>query len=108
VLVSGGNNSITLFLMDGATGTLKSAVVNVSQSLSLNVPKNDFYILYLKNSHSLSSTNNKQILVKIYYYFYNYVFGFVGSILLVPCIILVLHSYLAERSAAKINKNRMN
>ena len=97
VLVSGGDNLIAVSLMDGTTKTLTSDIVNISQSILYDTPKNDFYILYLKNSYNLSSTNSKQILVKIYYYFYNYLFGVVGTILLVSGSILVLYFYITKR-----------
>ena len=103
VLVSGGDDSITISLMDSSTNVLEGSVVDIFGSITLDVPKNDVYLLSLKNDHSPLLTNDKDIIVKVYYYFYNYILAFSGGIMLVSGSLFALYSGLVERKKVPPN-----
>jgi hypothetical protein len=82
VLVDGGDGQISAQVLDiGLNNITKEGNVDGSGVFAFEVPKNDYYSLYLRNTHRTyvwEPLNNKQILVKVYYYFYNLVFLIFG------------------------------
>ena len=68
-------------------------------SLAFEAPQNDGYILYLRNTQQYSNRNDKQILIKVYYYFYDYIFLMPGIPIAVLGMILALHYQQKNRVA---------
>ena len=83
VYVSGGDKQITAYLMDSSGNIFDQGLVDNSGVFYLHVPRNDYYNLYLKNDFKWLSQNDKQILVKVYYYLYQDFFLFSGLIMLI-------------------------
>jgi hypothetical protein len=77
VLVYSGDNQISAQVLDiGLNNITKEVGIEGEGWLAFGVPRNDYYSLYLRNTHRYvwEPPNDKQILVKVYYYFYNLLF----------------------------------
>ena len=96
VSVYGGDNKIYAQVVNkDLTNITEEVEINGNGAISLDIPKNGVYDLRLRNP-SISSYNNEQILVKIYYYFYNYLFLAPGIPLIVSGIFLMVYSRRRE------------
>jgi hypothetical protein len=91
VYVYGGDRQLTVYLMDSSGDVFNQGVIDGSGTFFFQVPKNDFYSLYLKNDFKWFSENNKQILVKVYYYFYRDFFLFSGTAMLIIGFMLIIY-----------------
>jgi len=98
VYVYGGDGNISVQVLNvGSNNITQEGSVDSSGFLAFNPPQNDHYNLYLQNDYG--SKNGKQILVKVYYYFYNYIFFTLASVALLLGAALII-SY-ESRSAAQ-------
>lgn len=91
VYVYGGDNQLTAYLVDSSNNVFNQGVIDSSGTIVFHVPKNDYYGLYLKNDFKWFGENNKQILVKVYYYLYHDFFLFSGIIILILGFTLVTY-----------------
>ena len=74
VYVDGGDNQISAQVLDIELDDItREANVEGEGWLAFEAPKNDYYSLYLNNTYDFWKPNDKQVLIKVYYYFYNYV-----------------------------------
>jgi hypothetical protein len=97
VYVYGGDGNISIQVLNVASNNItQEGSVDSSGLLTFNPPQNDHYSLYLQNDYG--SQNGKQVLVKVYYYFYNYIFFTLASVALLLGAALII-SY-ESRSAA--------
>lgn len=84
VFVDGGDGEITAQVRNMQLDRVTTEyLVEGSGFIAFGVPKNDYYGLYLRNTHVVTfpTNNNKQILIKVYYYFYNLLFLASGGVI---------------------------
>jgi hypothetical protein len=97
VYADGGDNQISAQVLNiGLDNITKEAGVEGEGWLAFEVPKNDYYSVYLRNTHARyiwELPNDKQILVKVYYYFYNLLFlvSGVAAVALGTALIIYYH-----------------
>ena len=83
ISVYGGDNKISAQVVNKELINItKELEINGNGAFSLEISENGVYGLRLRNPN-LFSNNNEQILVKSYYYFYNYIFLALGILLIV-------------------------
>jgi len=100
VYVYGGNEALTAQVVNiGLDNITREELVVNEGTITFEVPKNDYYGLYLRNDFGRNYTaGDKQVLVKVYYYYYNYIFFAVGIIVLVLGVFLILYHVLKSRA----------
>jgi len=99
VYVYGGDGKISVQVLNvGLNNITQEGSVESGGFLAFNPPQNDHYSLYLKNDYGYQ--NNKHILVKVYYFFYNYIFFALASVALVLGVILII-GYESSRQKKK-------
>lgn len=93
ISVTGGDSKVTAYLTDSSDNVLKQGVVDSSGTFPIGVGKSDFYALKLQNDDKWFVQNDKQVLVKVYYYLYSNLLQVSGAILLVLGVVLAVYDY---------------
>jgi hypothetical protein len=101
VYVYGGDGKISVQVLDvGLNSMTQEGSVRSSGFVAFEPSKSDYYSLYLTNGYGY----DKQILIKVYYYFYNYIFFILGIVLLGLGVVLILNQELKNR---KVNRSTL-
>ena len=91
VSVYGGDNKISAQVVDSdLTNITKEVIIDGNGVIALVIPKSGVYGLQIKNP-DISSVNDEQVLIKSYYYFYNYIFLVPGVLLIIAGILLLIY-----------------
>jgi hypothetical protein len=101
VYVSGGDQELSVQVLNvGLDAITNKELVDSSSSIAFEVPKNDYYSIYLRNDFS---NYEKQVLIKVYYYFYFYIFLTLGIVTLgLGVIALILSSESKNRARKRL------
>jgi hypothetical protein len=100
VYVYGGNGKISAQVLGtGISNVTKAVNIVGTGTILFEVPKNDHYSLFLKNANLAPS--NKQVLIKVYYYFYNDIFLISGIIAIALGAIIIFSHEVRNRTKNK-------
>jgi len=103
VYAYGGDAQISAQVLTvGQDNITKEDVIDGSGVISFGVPNSDYYSLFLRNAYQSSYQNDKQILVKVYYYFWNLVLLTSGIVLSFSGFGLTLYYELKNRAKGKL------
>lgn len=106
VYVYGGDQELSVQVLNvGLDAITNKELVDSSSSIAFEVPKNDYYSIYLRNDFS---NYEKQVLIKVYYYFYFYIFLTLGIVTLgLGVIALILSSESKNRARNRLTSPKM-
>jgi hypothetical protein len=104
VYVYGGDQRITTCILSPDNNVLTQTVVGGSRTFTFDVRKNGHYSLNMKNDLSQSPQNDKQVLIKVYYYMYNIAFLASGTaILLLGLSVMIYKSFKQGNNSQTAN-----
>jgi len=98
VYVYGGNGKISAQVLNtGMNNITKETSIVGTGTILFQVPNNDYYSLFLRNAYLIQ--NDKQVLIKVYYSFYNDVF-LVSGIVIIALGTAIIFYYGVRNSAS--------
>ena len=103
VYAYGGDGQVSAQVLNiGLDNITKEDVIDGRGVISFGVPNSGYYSLLLRNAYQYSYQNDKQVLVKVYYYFWNLVLLTSGIVLSFSGFGLILYYELKNRAKGKL------
>lgn len=102
VYAYGGDGKITVQVFNTElTSPITESDISGGGAIIFKAPNNDEYRVLLINTYSTSFQNDKEILIKVYYYFYDLIFLFIGVIMLVLGFSFITYYKFRDKSRDK-------
>jgi hypothetical protein len=100
VSVYGGDNKISAQVLDtGWNNVTKETFFERNSTITFEAQNNGDYSLFLRNANL--TQNDKQVLIKVYYYLYNDIFLISGIIVIALGAVIIFHHGFGKRPSNK-------